>query len=203
MRYESDELFEYIITALREGKDFPTIEKLTWSKFGTELAVLSIDSTSFTHTTKKHGIATSLTNLCKMYMGLRPIFEKHGAVTFRVDADNLFSEFDTVDQALAATIDSNRVMHELEIQILPGKNLEICSGIGYGYLLQSERKGAFGPQMNLASKLGEDIAVGSEILLTEEAFNQLSNHQGCVFNECSITMAGVTFPYYQTKVEPQ
>lgn len=201
MKYESDPLFEYIIAALQEGKDIPTIENMSWSRFGVEVAVLSIDSTGFTQATKEYGIVHSLANLCKMYIALRPIFEEHGAISFRLAADDLFSRFDTPDQALAASIAANKALHSLDIKIAPNRSLGICIGIGYGYMLESSHKGAYGPEMNLASKLGEDIAADSEILLTTAAFDQLTHHHDCQFETCTTQIAGVELPYYRTKIE--
>jgi adenylate cyclase len=201
MNYETDELFEYIIDAIKEGKDIPTIEELTWSKYGTEVAVLSIDSTGFTQATKERGIVHSLANLCMMYIALRPIFEEHGAISFRLDADNLFSRFGAVDQALAASIAANQALHILDIEIAANRSLGICTGIGYGYLLESSHKGAYGTEMNLASKLGEDIAGDSEILLTTAAYNQLTHPHGCEFDACSTSIAGVNIPYYRTEIK--
>ncbi len=42
-------------------------------------------------------------------------------------------------------------------------------GIGYGEILIIENEDIFGSEVNLASKLGEDLAQRGEILLTEAA----------------------------------
>ena len=46
-------------------------------------------------------------------------------------------------------------------------------GIGYGEVLLVAAEDLYGNEMNLASKLGEDLARSNEILLTETAFQQL------------------------------
>ena len=49
-----------------------------------------------------------------------------------------------------------------------GEPYRVCIGIGYGELLHAGEEGYYGDQMNLASKLGEDIAEGAETLVTNE-----------------------------------
>jgi adenylate cyclase len=53
-------------------------------------------------------------------------------------------------------------------------DLYAAIGIGYGEVLMIEDRDVFGNEMNLASKLGEDLARANEILLTESAYKQLS-----------------------------
>ncbi len=54
--------------------------------------------------------------------------------------------------------------------ILPeDRRLYASIGIGYGAVLNIDDEDLFGDEMNLACKLGEDIAARSEILLTEAA----------------------------------
>lgn len=56
--------------------------------------------------------------------------------------------------------------------------IKLCSGIGYGELLRIEENDVWGDEVNIASKLGEDLAKESEIYLSEAAknnFKQLEN----------------------------
>ncbi len=45
----------------------------------------------------------------------------------------------------------------------------------FGDVLRSLSEGVFGNEMNLASKLGEDLAGNGEILLTESAYQEISD----------------------------
>jgi class 3 adenylate cyclase len=58
--------------------------------------------------------------------------------------------------------------------VLPNdRDLYGSIGIGYGDLLVVSDGDLFGSEMNLASKLGEDIAAKMQILLTAQAFAAL------------------------------
>lgn len=56
--------------------------------------------------------------------------------------------------------------------------MPFCVGIGYGPLLvfrhRWKRLDVFAPEVNMASRLGEDVAHGSEVLLSDAAYAQLS-----------------------------
>ncbi|MFQ5519438.1 MAG: hypothetical protein ACE5E3_05510, partial [Mariprofundus sp.] len=64
----------------------------------------------------------------------------------------------------------------------------ISAGIGYGQLLVTGGHGEFfGPEMNLASKLGEDTAQGNQLFLTETAFDSLPEERKQMFRRgCEI-----------------
>ena len=55
----------------------------------------------------------------------------------------------------------------------PERALNVSAGIGFGPTLVIAREDLFGPEMNCACKLGEDIATANEILLTEAAWASL------------------------------
>jgi class 3 adenylate cyclase len=61
--------------------------------------------------------------------------------------------------------------------------------------------GVYGDEMNLASKLGEDIAGGEEILLTEAAYAGIEDHSKNGFKRKSITISGVRISYYSLKLK--
>jgi hypothetical protein len=50
--------------------------------------------------------------------------------------------------------------------------------------------------MNLASKLGEDIAKCGKILLTESAYNNLDSSQQSDFFKQNMTVSNVDIDYY-------
>ena len=51
----------------------------------------------------------------------------------------------------------------------PNDFVGIAIGIGFGSILDLDGEDFFGDEVNLASKLGEDIATGGEVLLTDAA----------------------------------
>ena len=91
----------------------------------------------------------------------------------KAEADNLFAVFDDVP----AAIECARAIHaglDTANRFLPDDwDLHAGIGIGYGALLVVDHADLYGSEMNLASKLGEDVAKRGEILLTSSARAQL------------------------------
>ena len=74
--------------------------------------------------------------------------------------------------------------------------IHISVGIGYGEVLKIGDRDIFGHEMNLASKLGEDLAADDEILLTAAAYETLPTpHDDC--QKKTRTISDVTLTYYQ------
>ena len=71
-------------------------------------------------------------------------------------------------------------------------------GIGYGELLWSETlEGYFGQEINLASKLGEDTAVGGETLISESAFRHADKDLVAGFSPSLLRVSGIEATYYR------
>jgi class 3 adenylate cyclase len=70
---------------------------------------------------------------------------------------------------------------------------ELCIGIGFGRILQLDDD-AFGDEVNLAYKLGEDIAKGREILITASAAERTSAQME---GPLHTTIGGLDIPYFR------
>ena len=195
MSHGKDALFDEISRALAAGRAAEDIADDLWSRFGETSAVLVLDSTGFTRTTKTRGIAFFLTVISRLRKVGQEQFERHGATSWRPEADNLFASFATVDEAIAASFAIHAELAKHPIELTPGEALGACIGIGFGRLLRSQREGMYGDEMNLASKLGEDTAEGGETLLTHGAFANVSDPKKLTVDHRAITISGVTVPY--------
>jgi len=196
---KSKGLFEAIRELLEKNTDTETMESLLWKRFGKRLAVLALDSSGFTRIIKDRGAVHYLSCLVRVREVLRPVFERHGCVSFRPEADNILAEFRSPKDALEAALEANRTLRAAKIMLTESEPFRICIGIGYGDVLCSQSEGVFGDQMNLASKLGEDIAKGGEILLTEAAYSELSPRHKERFEKRRRKISGVSLTYYLTK----
>jgi hypothetical protein len=58
-----------------------------------------------------------------------------------------------------------------------------------------------GDEMNKASKLGEDIARGTETLVTSNAYKALTARKDCIFHKRY--QEEVAFPFYQAIYQPE
>lgn len=141
--------------------------------FGQDKAVMVLDMCGFCRTTRDHCIITVLSMIYQMQLLSRPCIEAQGGRLIKAEADNLYCLFDTVIDALRAHRQIQSCLTSYNNLSPEHCHLNISAGIGYGHILNIEDKDIFGAEVNLASKLGEDIADKGEILLTENAFVEL------------------------------
>ncbi len=195
MSQGKDVLFDEISRSLAAGRSAEEIADHLWSRFGETTAVLVLDSTGFTRTTKTRGIAYFLTVISQLRQVGREQFERHGATSRRAEADNLFATFASVDAAIAAAFAIHTELAAHPVELTDDESLGACVGIGFGRLLRSQHEGMYGDEMNLASKLGEDTAEGGETLLTHGAFANVADPKQLTIAHRTITISGVTVPY--------
>jgi adenylate cyclase len=170
-----------------------------WNDFGRECAVLVLDSSGFTRSTRDSGIVHFLSCIAKLRELLGNIFHENGCMDCRFSADNAYAEFETSEEALEAALRVQDAVTESTIEVCSGCVMKVCIGIGYGRVLLSNSEGVFGDQMNLASKLGEDVAGEGDILLTESAFRALPELRRSEFSEESVSISGVDFIFFRRK----
>ena len=138
--------------------------------FGETLAVFVMDMSGFSRQTIRHGIVHFLAQIHRMHSIAAPVVEAHGGEVIKFEADNVFAVFPDVEQAVDAAVELDRAL-ELADTMLPDEyDMHGEFGIGYGEILVVENEDIYGSEVNLASKLGEDLAQRGEILLTESAF---------------------------------
>jgi class 3 adenylate cyclase len=131
-----------------------------------------LDMSGFSRLVEEFFIIHTLAQIQQMRGVVVPIVETHQGEILKLEADNVYAIFPQVHDAVAAATQM--------IQQLAQVGIHASIGIGYGELIMiADDKGgkgskdAFGNQMNLASKLGEDLAKADEVLLTEAAFQQI------------------------------
>jgi adenylate cyclase len=150
------------------------IEDQIWHKYGREGAIFILDMADFSLNTKTHGIVYYLSLIKKMQQTVEPIIRSRSGHLVKFEADNAYAYFDTPENALQAGIDM-KVAFEVSNNKYPDDlDIFISIGIDYGkFLFLEEDHDFFGDPINIASKLGEDLAKKGEILMTEHAYNML------------------------------
>jgi class 3 adenylate cyclase len=149
------------------------LEDELWARAGSERAVLISDMSGFTRITRARGILHFLALFQQaQHIGER-MFERHGGRFLKTAADNLFALFDTAGAAAAC---AQSMLHEAE-KLNAGVpredgHVKLCIGIGFGRILELSDDG-FGDQVNVAFKLGEDVAEKGQILVSEPAVENL------------------------------
>src|SRR5947209_5496396 len=166
--------------------------------FGETLAVFVMDMSGFSRQTLRYGIIHFLAQIHRMHSIATPVVEGHGGEVIKYEADNIFAVFPEVEQAVEAAIELDRSL-ELADTMLPEENdMHGEFGIGFGEILVIENGDIFGSEVNLASKLGEDLAQRGEILLTESAFALVdrSRHE---YEQLTMSVSGLELVVHKVK----
>ncbi len=149
------------------------VDQLIHQTFDQDCAILVLDLSGFSRLTIRHGIIHFLAMVHRMVAIADPLVSHHQGRVIKQEADNLFAVFSEVTAAVNAAVDILQGFAAVNTGLPNDKDLYASIGIGYGTTLLIGNSDLYGSEMNLASKLGEDIARQNEILLTEEAFKQL------------------------------
>jgi class 3 adenylate cyclase len=191
-----DELFDAIGRALDENLDRDELETRIWEDFGQTCAVLILDSVGFSAATQRKGIAFYLAVIVRMRRVCAELFERHGVIRWRAEADNVYAEFPTPDNAVAAAFELHEILRKKRIMLEDSVPFQVCAGIGFGRLLRSGGEGMYGQEMNLASKLSEDTARAGETLVTEAAWLNLSSRDSLAAQRRSVEVSNIEIPYF-------
>ncbi|MEA2477649.1 MAG: hypothetical protein QOF16_738 [Actinomycetota bacterium] len=163
--------------------------------FSQNRAIFILDMSGFTRTTQRAGIISFLLMIHQMQRLCLPVIEKHGGILVNTFADNLTCLFDDVRPAVEASKELTTNLLAANVVLPQEKELYVSIGIGWGPVLNVANEAIYGTQVNLASKLGEDIAELGEILLTEEAFARIKE-DGIPSEERLVTVSGIDLPHF-------
>jgi adenylate cyclase len=147
----------------------PEIDALIKQRFEKTVAILVLDMCGFSRLTARHGVISYLAMIRQMHACAIPAVRDNGGRTIKTVADDLFAVFPTPQDAVEAALDIHRAFAAVNEAVPCDQDIHGSIGIGYGPTLLLDDADLFGHQVNLASKLGEDLACGDEILLTPAA----------------------------------
>ncbi len=189
-------LFSLLDERNRKPDERERIDKKIRDDFERELAVMIVDSVRFSWKTAAYGIIQFLSVMRKVNADLKSIIRgKRGEVVSEW-ADNFVIVFDTPVDAVEAAIAINEHLETYNKQVGKEDHFAISTGIGFGSVLYVGND-VFGQEVNLASKLGEDLAGEGEILLTEGAY--LAIGEDAPFDmqrQQEVKTSGISFSYY-------
>ena len=191
---------------LKEYNEYPERQKAIDEKINAEfcksVAIVVIDSCGFSRSVRQHGIVNYLARLERLERVVSPLIESHGGRVLRVEADNIFALFEDTEAALRCAVD---VQSHVEIANEPlpaASEIYVAIGIGYGRVLLVGNDDAYGDEMNVACKLGEDLAERGEILLTAAAHEMLKGSKTWTFEDSSVTISGLDLTSYRLVRRP-
>ena len=176
------------------------IEREILERYQDHCAVLVLDSSGFTRLTQAHGIIHFLALVVDMRSRLCPVFEQHEALMVWYEADNRYAVFATAQAAVQGALMAQKTMAKANQNRSADERLDICIGIGSGRLLRIGTEDIYGHQMNLASKLGEDCAESGDVLITEDAWNEVVDQvDGLDGEPRTVRVSGVEITYRKLK----
>ena len=140
-----------------------------WELFGEKRVVMVIDTAGFTVTTELYGAVHYLAMLHRMQSTVKSVVQKHEGFIIKFEADNCFILFEHSHDAVKAAIALNLAL-DTENMLTPNElEMKVSCGIDHGDVILLDNQEMFGSPVNLASKLGEDIATAGQILITKNA----------------------------------
>jgi adenylate cyclase len=188
--------FEYL---LDEMIDFPERrEEITariHAGYARSKTVLVLDMCGFTRTTQRLGIVAFLLMIHRMRRICDPCFHEHGGEFVEANADNLLYLFPTPSEAIAASRAAQALIARANETLAEDDRLFCSIGIGAGEVLCIDRGHIQGNEVNLAAKLGEDIAEKGQILLTMAA--RAATPPDVETREAAVSIAGLELRYHE------
>ncbi len=147
------------------------IEESLWQEYGAEFAILVLDMSGFSLLTRKYGIVHYLSMVRRMQVTVEPIIDSFEGIVVKFEADNCFAVFPKPLAAIRAAVAMQLALDASNIITSDDLDIHIACGIDYGKILIVEMEDCFGEAVNRACKLGEDIGIADDILVTKEAMD--------------------------------
>ncbi len=192
----------YLKALLSDRNQYPDrvarIDEQLRKAFERRVAILVLDMCGFSRLTIEYGIIHYLAMIHQMEETATPAVIGNGGQVIKQEADNLFAIFDDPAHALESALDIFRGFEAVNKVVPDARDIYGSIGIGFGNSLIIGDEDLYGSEMNLASKLGEDLAEKMEILLTEAAYNELpSGVYAC--DATSFSISGLDLHCYRFK----
>lgn len=156
-------------SALQDHAEQETARAAIWEQYGTEGAVFISDMASFSSTSRKIGVCHFLKMIHRARQIIVPIVTANNGILLKCDADNTYAFFEKTEDAIRASFDVNAALFKSNDQYPIAEQIYVSVGIDYGRVLLVGELDFFGDPVNTSSKLGEDLAIKAETLITERA----------------------------------
>lgn len=145
-----------------------TLDCKSWPALTRKRAIVFTDTADFTVRTLRDGILHFLMGFDRVTAALRPLVRKHGGTVVKIEGDSLLVTFEHARAACAAVAVLDATLRRCNHGRPENERFRFSYGIGYGDVIEVDGD-VFGLEVNMASKLGEDLAKPGEALLTPAA----------------------------------
>ena len=191
--------FDHLLDTLNAAApaDRPAIEALIRKTFQVTRAALVLDMTDFSISVRRTGILAHLALIRRMQVLARaPIVDAGGEIV-KHDADNVFAVFPDAAQALRAAEAIQPQLAGQGLATTDGCSVGASIGIDVGDILLIRETDFFGDAVNIASRLGEDLAARGEILVSERAWAAAGKPPG--YEAAEYVVSGLPIPVFRRR----
>lgn len=137
-----------------------------------DVTVLMADSSGFSRKTHQYGILQFLSVMTHCYDRIIPLLERRRGICLSRNADNIVAMFEDPADAVQAAIDMHRWLLRRNRRLPDAEQYNICIGINCGTVIRLADN-VYGDMVNIAAKMGEDLAGKDEILVTREVAERI------------------------------
>lgn len=159
-------------------------DEAVWSACEAEGTILVTDLSGFTRTTRTHGILHFLQMFRRFQVGCAPLIDQHGGTLLKQEADDLIGVFGGAVDGIRAAIAMMQTVETINTGLAEHEHIGLSLGIEHGRMLRLSDD-AYGDPVNVAFKLGEDIADRGELLVANGAYEQ-ARVAGFDFAGCTV-----------------
>lgn len=167
--------FSTFDSLLEQAWSNPKAEEEIRRRYLHDAAILVVDFSGMVQRTDAEGIIFALALARRAEREVGVAVKAHGGHVVKRVADTAFAVFDSPHAALMAALEGQRALRAFNLDrhghIGDGSRTEPihgCFGLGFGSTLVIPDEDLYGPEVNRAFVLGEDVASGGEILCSPD-----------------------------------
>jgi class 3 adenylate cyclase len=139
-------------------------------RYERDAAVMIIDMAGFSRITQEEGIVHFLALIHRMQGLVLPIIRAAvGGHVVKTEADNVYAMFDSAQAAIDTALALQEACRAAFDGTAANDAVRLSIGIAWGRLLDLDGNEYFGDPVNLAAKLGEDLANAGDLYVTADA----------------------------------
>src|SRR3981081_103092 len=150
------------------GKKRPGLDCKSFPELFHKRAVVFTDTADFTIRTARDGILHFLMVFDTVTTLAEKVIRRTGGQLVKVEGDSLLLRYDHANDAVRSVLELDEALQAYNRAHPENEQLHFSYGVGYGDVLDTDHD-MFGLEVNLASKIGEDLAEPGEALLTASA----------------------------------
>ncbi|MGB0682926.1 MAG: adenylate/guanylate cyclase domain-containing protein [Magnetovibrionaceae bacterium] len=173
----------------------------TYSKLG---AILVTDMSGFSRITQARGIVHYMNMIRRMRLAMAKAVAELDGQLVKFVGDNAFASFKEPAQAAQAVRLAQERLADEDRDRDDDSKVLLAGGIDFGDYLAIAGDDFFGDPVNVASKLGEDLATGGELWLSERAYQGIPqsflDEWEASWQVTKVTVSGVKLKTYQTRI---